>query len=227
MPMPHAPSPLPLDAPGVIDLLLEDQIMGLWELLRRFGRAVNERTLADASRCTLAEITRRLSRLERVGLVQRERASRRLPRGGWRTIGDRIVVVHDTAVPAHRALARRMIDAWNQRSRRHIDGPPAVPGSKHWEKRAFTLEHLDEHELEELRAISKALDAFMARVGTRHDGRPEASPKMANYFIAMHAVPISEPAPLPARIALVSKERLASKVTEAKSRATSDLTPRE
>ena len=221
------PAPLQLDAPGVVDLLLDDTVTGLWELARRCGRVVSERQLTEWSRLSSTQVTKALVQMERFNLVRRERATKRLPRGGWRTTCDRIMVVHDRALPEHRALATRMIQTWTERTRRHLEGPTAAPGAKHWEKRAFTLEHLDEQELAELRSIGSALDAFMARVGAKYDGRASASPELANYFIALHVVPIAERAPLPARIALVSKERLHSKLTEARSNATTELSPRE
>ena len=221
------PSPtLSIDAPGVIDVLLNDHTQGLWELARRFGKPVSERTLADASARSTADVSRSLMALEQLGLMRRVRADRRLPRGGWKCVGDRLLVVFDRNLPAHQALAKRMIDAWNQRSAAFLRSPTEPAGGR-WEKRAFTLEHLDGTDLEELQSIGRALDAFMARVGTKYDGRATASPGLANYFISLHVVPITVPVPLPARVSLVSKERLAGKVAEGKSRATSALTPRE
>ena len=40
--------PLDIATPGIIELLLDDEVMGAWEMTRRFGRPVSEADLAAA-----------------------------------------------------------------------------------------------------------------------------------------------------------------------------------
>lgn len=219
--------PLDIAAPGIIALLLDDHTMGTWEIARRFGRPVSEVDLAEALGKPVRSITTTMIRLEGHGLVSRERASPRMPRGGWRVTHDRVLLAYDRASPQHRALADRMITEYSRRSRRLLDAPSkALPGDV-WEKRAFTTEHLDEHELQELRTICGSLDAFMARVGAKYDGRPKVAPAMSNYCIALHVIPVSEPMPPPARIQMVPKDRVDSKAAQGLDSGMRELSPRE
>jgi DNA-binding CsgD family transcriptional regulator/DNA-binding MarR family transcriptional regulator len=219
--------PLDIATPGIIELLLDDEVMGAWEMTRRFGRPVSEADLAAALNKPAQWVTKTIRVLEDRGLVARQRSTSRLPRGGWRVTNDRILLAFDRTSPQHRALADRMIAEWTRRSRRLLDAPAQALSGELWEKRAFTLEHLDAHELQELRAICGSLDTFMARVGAKYDGRPAGTPAMSNYCVALHVIPISEPLPPPARIQMVPHDRVDSKAARGLDVGLKELSPRE
>jgi DNA-binding CsgD family transcriptional regulator len=221
------PAPLDIATPGIIEFLLDDDVMGAWEMTRRFGRPVSEADLAAALNKPAHWVTKTMRALEDRGLVARQRSTSRLPRGGWRVTNDRILLAFDRTSPQHRALADRMIAEWTRRSRRLLDAPAQALSGELWEKRAFTLEHLDEHELQELRTICASLDTFMARVGAKHDGRPRGTPAMSNYFVALHVIPVSEPLPPPARIQMVPHDRVGSKAAQGLDMGVKELSPRE
>lgn len=227
LPIDKPATALDIAAPGMLELLLDDETLGAWEMARRFGRAVSENDLAATLHKPARWITKAMSLLDTHGLVARVRAQPRLPRGGWRVTTDRILLAFDRSSPKHRALAERMVAEWTRRSRRLLDAPARALDGDLWEKRAFTLEHLDENELQELRVISGSLDAFMARVGAKYDGRPAGTPTLSNYCIALHVIPVSEPTPPPARIQLVPTDRLDSKAAKGPDAGMKNLSPRE
>lgn len=185
---------LDLRSPAVATLLRDSRTMSIWEMIRRFGRAVTVAELAKACELPVSAVTEAVGRLEVGGLVRRADVRRGTRRGGYRALGDKIVIEIDPEAPVEMALLHGLAADFERESRTHIDQSLADSRrgvDRHCRKHAYAYLALSREEAMELLALFGPIDAFVARMLSKSPDPQGPAPELCNHLLALHIAPIS------------------------------------
>lgn len=204
--------------------------MSIWEMLRRFGRAVTVAELAKACELPAPAVLEAMARLERVGLAEPTTVRRGSRGAGFRAIGERIVIAIDPAQPADLEFARAMSSEFERESRERIER--SLESSRqgfdgYGRSHAYAYLTLSPDEAKELRGLFKAVDAFVARIENRPLDPTGPAPEACNYHLAIHVAPMAQRMLPRARISLVSRNLIAETRDKAAAEPTRRLSNRE
>ena len=199
---------LDIRRPEVASLIRDAGAMSVWEMLRRFGRAVSVAELALA--CELPEdtVAEVLGRLVKVGLAERATVRRKQRVSGFRAIGERIIVEIDPSEPADAGLLAALSSEFEAESRARIERSlvDARAGRDgHGRNHAYAYLALDEAEAKELLSLFAPIDAFVARIANRPPDPDGPAPMPCNYHLAIHVAPIADRMLPKARILLARR----------------------
>ena len=230
--MPTKPSQHRLDArrPEVVALLADDRTLSVWEMLRRFGAPTAVADLASACGLARGIVQLAIDRLAAAGLASRVPASRGNRQIRYRTTASRILVEIDPAAAADRSLLSDTYARFAAESRAAIDASmqDALRGKNGFgRKHAFTHLALDEREAKELLSLFAAIDAFVARMEERHDGKPHGTPALCNYHLALHVAPVEARRLPPARLSFAHRNTVKEHAASFERRPKQLLSPRE
>ncbi len=199
---------LDIRRPEVASLLADPRTMSIWEMLRRFGRAVSVAELGRACELPERAITDSLGRLVRVGLAETALVRRGRRGSGFRAVGERIIVEIDPSQSSDSALLASLSSAFEAESRARIERSlvDARAGRDgHGRNHAYAYLALDAAEAKELLSLFAPIDAFVARIANRPPDPDGPAPMPCNYHLALHVAPIADRMLPKARILLARR----------------------
>lgn len=181
---------------GVFELLLDNQAMSLWELLRRVGKPCSVVDLAGWASCPVSVAQLAMDRLSNFGLVESVPAGGRRRSVAFRSTHDRIVLAGSPRDATDRALLKRYYEDSQEANDRIFGSGAAFERSwRPGELFEFLCAPvcLNEIEMHELRRRLDHLMQFVKLVRSKHNGLSILPPPKCNYYVTVRVQPLARP----------------------------------
>lgn len=215
---------------ATVDVLSRPECGGIFEVIRRFGRAVPAAQVAEACGLPLTQAMEGIDALVSVGLVEsvRPRAPRRV--FAYRAACSRIVVIFDSRDPGESAevlrLQRLATQDADEAMARVPDAPlDGVRGSA-WHQTRIKC-HLRPEHLKGLGQRLHAVAEYLMQVALEEPPAGDSATPLCNFVVGMNLVPLQVPLLPSAPIVAVPRTAQHAAIASQRSTRFAGLTVRE
>ena len=180
---------------SAMDLLLDEEVMSVWELVRRRKKPVDAAEIARAVHLDHLFSQRALDRLVTHGLIEPRRARGERRTTTYRTTSDRITIGLRADDPTDRklwdGLTRRFEEAADRLAKNHL--PLETAGADKRSRMIYSLPvRISSSEMHELRHRLDELAAFLHMLQERHTGEGGKDDYFCNYRFELQVQPLAE-----------------------------------